>query len=306
MPNKNRLATHSDFRPYVDSEGETYMVRPEVLTLEDIYSIVPQLKGHDKLVNAVARFLMIDRVNDVHARWSGTPGIEFSHALVEKEFNIDLRTDGEEILGEFRDRPFVTVSNHALGAMDGIILLHLVGKYRPDYKLMVNMFLNNLSAMRPNFIAVDPSQSDDPKKKKATLDGIRTVINRIREGHPVGFFPAGAVSKIDRTLHISDRRWQPSVIRLIKKAGVPVVPIYFHGHNSTIFNILGLISWKIRTLRLPAEVFDKQDKIQHVSVGDPIPVEKIKACPDEEALSALLRDATYSLRSRPLPPSSKR
>jgi len=295
------LAEHSDFHPYKDAEGMEYQVRPEVITMEDVLKMVPQLRGHERLVNAVARFLMIDRVNEVHARWSSTPGIEFSHCLVEKEFNIDVRTDGEQVLSRFPDRPFITVSNHAYGAMDGILLLHLVGKYREDYKLMVNMFLNNLSAMRPGFIAVDPSQSDDPEKKKATMEGIRTVIQRIKQGHPVGFFPAGAVSKVNRNLRIRDRRWQPSVIRLISKLGVPVIPIYFHGHNSTLFNILGMISWKIRTLRLPAEVFDKQGKTIHISIGDPVMPDAIKACPDEESLSDMLRSATYSLSSRPLP-----
>lgn len=297
-----KLPLHSDFKLFTDPEGEEYKVRPDVITLEDVYSMIPQLKGHPGIVDAVAKFLMIDRVNKVHSRWASTPGIPFSHALVEKEFKVDLRTDGEEVFNEFRERPFITVSNHAFGAMDGIILLHLVGKYREDYKLMVNMFLNNLSAMRPNFIAVDPSQSDDPLKKQATLEGIRTVIKRVKGGHPVGFFPAGAVSKINRELHIRDREWQPSVIRLIAKLGVPVIPIYFHGHNSTFFNILGLISWKIRTLRLPAEVFKKQGKTVHVSVGPVISPETIRGCADEEALSAMLREATYSLSSRPMPP----
>lgn len=113
------------------------------------------------------------------------------------------------------------------------MLIDIIGRHRPDFKVMVNMFLNYITAMRPSFIAVDPSGSDDPEKKAATMQGIRQAIAHVRAGHPMGFFPAGAVSKIDRTLHISDREWQPSIIRLVKQLKVPVIPVYFHNHNST-------------------------------------------------------------------------
>ena len=152
--------------------------------------------------------------------------------------------------------------------------------------------------MRPSFIAVDPQQTDDPEKKKVTMQGIRTAIAHVRGGHPIGFFPAGAVSKVQRNLRIADRPWQPSIIRLIKQLNVPVIPVYFHDHNSTFFNILGMIDWRIRTLRLPRELFNKTGREMHVSFGDVIMPEEQAAFTDLDAFGRFLRERTYSLKER--------
>lgn len=280
---------------YTDEYGKSYDIRPEVLTYEDVCRMAPFFRGKPWLVKAIFRFLKIDRVNAVHSRWASTPGVPFSHALVEKEFKVRVRVDHEEILSRFPTGAFVTVSNHPLGAFDGIVLLHEVGTFRPDYQVMVNLFLNNLSAMRPSFIAVDPSGSADPEKKRVTLQGIREAIAHVKADHPLGFFPAGAVSKVKRDLHIRDRQWQPSIIRLISQLKVPVIPVYFHGHNSTFFNILGIIDWRLRTLRLPAEVFRMRGREVHLSIGEPITVEEQRDCGTVEELGRLLRARTYEL-----------
>lgn len=282
---------------YTDEYGKSYDIRPEVLTYEDVCRMAPFFRGKPGLVKAIFRFLKIDQVNAVHGRWAATPGVPFSHALVEKEFKVRVRVDHEDILSRFPTGPFITVSNHPLGAFDGIVLLHEVGTFRPDYQVMVNLFLNNLSAMRPSFIAVDPSGSPDPEKKRVTLQGIREAIAHVKAGHPLGFFPAGAVSKVKRDLHIRDRQWQPSIIRLISQLKVPVIPIYFHGHNSTFFNILGIIDWRLRTLRLPAEVFRMRGREVHLSIGEPITAEEQRDCGTVEELGRLLRARTYELES---------
>lgn len=274
---------------------EKYGIRPDILNYDDIRKMIPALDGHRKLVERVMHFLWLDRCNEVHRTYCYETGIEFSKLLVEKAFRFKLRVDNEEVLDRFSGQPFITVSNHPFGSYDGIVLLALVGSHRPDYKVMVNLFLNNITAMRPSFIAVDPIKTDDPEKKKITMQGIREAMRRIKEGHPVGFFPAGAVSKVDRSLHISDRQWQPTIIRLIQQMKVPVIPIYFHGHNSTFFNILGMIDWRLRSLRLPRELFKKIGKEVHVSIGDPITPEQQAACPSLEELGKYLRQETYKL-----------
>lgn len=273
----------------------TTQVRPEVLTYTDVCNMAPFFCGKKKLVDSIFRFLKLDKVNEVHARWHSTPGIPFAHALVENEFKVRVRVDNEQILSRFHTGAFITVSNHPLGAFDGIVLLHEVGTFRDDYQVMVNLFLNHLSAMTPSFIPVDPSGSNDPEKKKITLQGIREALQHVKAGHPLGFFPAGAVSKVQHDLHIRDRQWQPSIIKLIKQLKVPVIPIYFHGHNSLWFNILGLIDWRLRTLRLPAEVFRMRGHMIHLSVGEPIMPDEQQACKSIDELGELLRSRTYEL-----------
>ncbi len=282
--------------PANTSDTTTTAVRPDVLTYDDVRKMVPALDGHEKLVNRVLHFLSIDRVNFIHGKYSDTPGIRFAQRLADEEFKWRVTIDNAEVLERFKEGPFITVSNHPFGSYDGILLLDIVGSVRPDFKVMVNLILNQLQAMRPNFIAVDPLKSDDPEKKKITMQGIRTALKHVKEGHPIGFFPAGAVSKLNRKLSLTDRQWQPTIIRLIRQLQVPVIPIYFHGSNSAIFNILGLIDWRLRTLRLPKEIMISYDKKIRVSIGEPISVERQNEFKDLDALGEFLRAETYALK----------
>ena len=279
-------------------QTDNSQIKPDVLNFDDIAAMVPALAGHRKLVEWAMHAVSMDKVNDLHRHNCSTPGVPFTAGLL-NELDITLKIDGEEILDRFPEGAFVTVSNHPFGALDGISLIKIVGERRPDFKVMVNMVLNHISAMRPNFIAVDALASDDPKKKAVSMRGIREALMHVRRGHPLGFFPAGAVSKINNRGRLEDREWQPVIIRLIQQLGVPVIPIFFHGSNSWWFNLLGRISWKLRTVRLPAEVFLKRHKTIHVSIGEPISPEEIKRFGDDtEALGRFLKSKTYELKCR--------
>lgn len=269
-----------------------------VLDTEDVIELVPRLKGHEKLVTRLLHFLSVDKVNAVHSKYFDTPGPAFVASLL-KEFDITLRIDGTEVLDNLPEGAFITVSNHPFGALDGITLIHLIASRRPEYKVMVNMILGRITAMNPNFIKVDALASDDPAKKAVSMLGIKQCINQIKSGQPLGFFPAGAVSKVNWRGRLVDRKWQDSVIRLIDKLKVPVIPIYFHGSNSWWFNFLGVVCWQARTLRLPAEVWRKCHTTMHISVGDPISVEEQRAHASSiDELGEYLKAKTYELRSR--------
>ena len=284
----------------IEKDKKISKVRPDVINFEDICGMVPSLASHPRLVKWAMHAIGIDEVNRIHGTYCHQTGIPFSHLLVEEEFKFRLRIDNEEVLSRFPEGAFVTVSNHPFGGMDGILLLHIVGSHRSDYKVMVNFFLNNIRAMRSSFVAVDPIKDDaSAEKKKITLQGIREAMAHMKAGHPMGFFPAGAVSKLDSSLHVRDREWQPSVLRLIKQMKVPVVPIYFHGHNSVWFNILGLIDWRLRSLRLPQELFKMRGREIHVSVGEPVMPDEQAKYADVESYGRMLRQATYSLEKMP-------
>ncbi len=279
---------------------ENYDIRPDVLNYDDIRALVPALDGHPRLVNWLLHVLSVDKVNAVHAKCCDTPGPEFVRRLLLEEFRIKLRVDGRDVLDNLPKGAFITVSNHPFGALDGIALIYLITRHRPEYKVMVNMVLNKISAMRPNFIAVDAMASDDPAKRAVSVAGIRTVLRQLKDGQPVGFFPAGAMSKTTLCHGLQDRQWQPTVLQIIQRAKVPVIPIYFHGSNSWWFNLLGHICWPARSLRLPAEVFRKAGTEMHISAGRPIGVEEQAAHgTTAEELGAYIREKTYALRSNP-------
>lgn len=273
-------------------------VKPNLLTYDDIRKMVPFLDGKPRLVRRIAGWLGLDESNRIHRDYCYETGVPFTKLLVDEEFRIKKRIDNEEVLSRFPEGPFVIISNHALGALDGILLIDIVGRHRPDYKMMVNMFLNYITAMHPVFIAVDPLGSDDPAKKAQTMHGIREAISHVRNGHPIGFFPAGAVSKLDMSLHVKDRPWQESIIRLIKQMKVPVIPAYFHETNSWFFNLLGVIDWRLRTLRLPKELFRKRGKEIHVSFGEPIMPDEQSKYTDLKEFGQMLRKRTYELKEK--------
>lgn len=271
-------------------------IKRTVLDYDDIRKMVPFFDGKKRLVNFLLKFLSVDKVNRIHDHNCDTPGVPFTAGLL-KDLNIKLRIDNEERLDNLPEGSFITVSNHPLGALDGIALIKIVGERRPKFKVMVNMVLNYISAMRPNFIAVDALASSDPKKKAVSMQGIKAAMMQVRSGEPMGFFPAGAVSKLNRSLHIEDREWQPTIIRLIKQMKVPVVPIYFHTRNSWWFTFLGMVSWQLRTLRLPAEVFRKKNATMHISIGETISVEEIEKFDDLKLLGEYLKQKTFAMRN---------
>lgn len=271
-------------------------IKRTVLDYDDIRKMVPFFDGKKRLVNFLLKLLSVDKVNWIHDHNCDTPGVPFTAGLL-NDLNIKLRIDNEERLDNLPEGSFITVSNHPLGALDGIALIKIVGERRPKFKVMVNMVLNYISAMRPNFIAVDALASSDLKKKAVSMQGIKAAMMQVRSGEPMGFFPAGAVSKLNRSLHIEDREWQPTIIRLIKQMKVPVVPIYFHTRNSWWFTFLGMVSWQLRTLRLPAEVFRKKNATMHISIGETISVEEIEKFDDLKLLGEYLKQKTFAMRN---------
>lgn len=290
---RGRILGHA---PEVDSDNDAE--KRAVLDYYDLCKMVPFFNGRPRLVHRLMRWLKLDDVNYMHHRNLDTPGAACVRGLLD-DFRINRRIDGADVLDRLPEGAFITISNHPFGALDGIMLIDLIASRREDYKVMVNLILNHIRGMRPNFIAVDPLSSDNPEKRAITMKGIKDAMMHVRRGHPLGFFPAGAMSKINSRLRIADREWQPSIIRLIKQMNVPIVPIFFHGRNSTIFNLLGVISWQLRTLRLPAEVFSHHDTTYHISVGDIITPEEQNTIPDIEEFGKMLRERTYGLRTRP-------
>ncbi len=292
---KKKFCLPDDGRPRPDVHPE---IKRTVLDRDDIMNMLPKLKGHPRLVDGLIHFLELDKVNRLHAHNADTPGPAFVRGALE-DLQIKLRVDNERVLDNLPDGTFITVSNHHFGALDGIMLIDIIGSRRPDFKVMVNMTLNYINAMRENFIAVDPMASDDPKKRAVSMQGIKEVIRRVREGHPVGFFPAGAVGKVNWRLRVRDREWQPNVLRLIEQLKVPVIPIFFHGTQSWLFNFLGVVCWQARTLMMPHEVFNKIGREMRITVGDPIPVDEQRLHQGSlDEFGKYLYDATYALRDK--------
>ena len=111
----------------------------------------------------------------------------------------------------------------------------------------------------------------------------------------MGLFPSGAVSDLSlKDRCIRDREWQEPVIRLIKKLNVPVVPVHFLDRNSNFYYSLGLLDWRVRLLRLLAEVFNKRGKVTRIALGEIIFPEQLQEFDDIGILRDFLRNKVYN------------
>ncbi len=198
------------------------------------------------------------------------------------------------------DGPFITVSNHPYGGLDGLVLMDLIGHYRRTFKVVVTEVLALIEALRPNLIVVNPKNALQNAVTPANIQGVRQVLQELHEGNPVGTFPAGAVSNLEFKAGskpaIRDREWQTGIIKIIMKAKVPVVPVRFFDRNTMFFYLLGLIDWKIRLTRLPKEAINKGHRRVRVGIGQPIPPEEIAKRKDVDECRTFLRDSVYKMK----------
>ena len=268
-----------------------------LLPVSQLERMTPLFKG--KAGNAFASLLRklfsVSRLSDLYDECCHLQGPEFAAAVI-KRLGIKLEIGDAFRLNELPEGPFITVSNHPYGGMDGIILLDLIGHQREGFKVMVNEFLDLIEPFRQSWITVNPKNNDSNGVTQKNIQGVKEVFQTLRNGKPVGFFPSGAVSDFSiKELRIRDRQWQEPLIRLIRKARVPIVPIRFLDRNSAFFYFLGLINWKIRTLRLPKEVINKEGSTIRVAVGETISVTRQDQHKDFKGFRDLLRNSVYEM-----------
>lgn len=272
-------------------------MKDQLICYEDIRKIHPIFRGKYgyNFFKLLIKISGLDHVNEIYDRSKHLTGPAFCKDVLDKlEIKRVLRN--VEILEQYNDRPFITVSNHAYGHIDGIAAIEAVGTRIKDYKMMVNFVLGLIDTMAENFIVVNPFKTD--KKRDVTLSGIKECIAQIHQGHPLGFFPAGAISDFiwqGFKITIADRKWQPSVVKLIKKAKVPVIPMHFSGGNSLRFYALRIFGWQIRTLGLCHELNNKKGKELVITFGEPIMPEEMAKYQNIDELGEFLRARTYAL-----------
>ena len=283
----------------------------ELIPISELEKAAPIFRG--RVGNAFARWLL--RVFDITAvqhLYDGAIRDNSPDTAAALVAGLDLKytVAHEEYLEQLPEGPFITISNHPIGSLDGVILADYMGHKFPEYKLLVNQFLMRIEALRPSFIPVVPTLEERTGPKAESVSGIRIAREHLLAGHPLGLFPSGAVSDLlpgkqpvvtmpDGTSYtepkVRDREWQMPIIKFIKKAAVPVLPIRFFDGNTKFFYLLGTLhGWKIRTLRLPHEVMTKRGKTIRMGLGPVIMPEQIAACKTLAELRTLLRGSVYS------------
>ena len=247
------------------------------------------------IVSAVMRLAKINKVNDLYDKIKDLEGQEFFDKLLE-ELNVKYLAFQEDLAKIPKTGPFILVSNHPLGALDGVIMCKILTEIRPDFKVMGNFLLTKIKPMEPYVISVNPFE----KRKEAysSMSGMREALKHLSDGGCLGIFPAGEVSnKNNEYNEILDKEWQEPALKLIKKAQVPVVPMYFHAKNSKLFYNVSKIHPDLQTLLLPSEMVNKREKPIKIRIGRPVTTKILNEYETPKELGEFLRKKVYMMKS---------
>lgn len=290
----------------------------ELISIHELEKASPLFRGRAGKAFALGLLRMLG-VSEIERRIDGFErfrGPDFAQAI-NAEAGMNYTVNGlprEEALEHFRGLlpkgPFITICNHTQGALDGISLIDFFGHLRQDYKYMVNELLWRFEPLRENLITVTPNGNSLGTPTARSLSGVRAAKELLSSGGCLGLFPSGAVSDLKlfqsrpeipghpgmKEPRIRDREWQMSIIKFIRNAGVPVLPLRLLDGNSRFYYSLGLIDWRLRLLRLPSEMLNKSGKTLRILAGNLISPAELASFNSMDDLRAFLRASVYSLK----------
>jgi len=252
--------------------------------------------GGDLLVRFLMQLTKLNKVNALYEAHSDVEALAFiDHAL--ETLKVTYAVNAADLARIPKTGAFITLSNHPLGGIDGLILMSILLRTRPDFKVMGNFLLNKISPFQPLVIPVNPFEQF--KDAASSLAGLKASLAHLSTGSALGIFPAGEVSTFQNDAKVViDKPWSPTIAKLVAKSQVPVIPIYFEGENSLFFHLLGQIHPILRTARLPTELFNKKGKSIQVRIGTAIQPKQLNEFSKSTELTAFLRAKTYSLGTK--------
>ena len=236
--------------------------------------------------------LRISTINKIYDKNKHLKDVEFLNGILD-ELKIKFEIPEEDLKRLPKDGAYITISNHPLGGIDGVLLLKLMLEREPNFKIIANFLLHRIEPLKKYIMPVNPFENH--KGAKSSVIGIKETLRHLSDGKPLGMFPAGEVSTYKDGRLVVDKEWEEGAIKVIRKAQVPVVPIYFHAKNSRFFYFLSQINPTLRTAKLPSEVFSQKNRVIKVRIGKPISVAEQNEHQSIEEYSEFLRKKTYML-----------
>ncbi|UOE38830.1 lysophospholipid acyltransferase family protein [Chryseobacterium oryzae] len=247
------------------------------------------------VASAVMRITKINEVNRLYDKLKDKEGKDFFDSFV-RERNLSYIAFEEDLAKIPKTGPFILVSNHPLGAIDGILMCKILSEIRPDFKVMGNFLLEKIKPMEPYVIPVNPFEGR--KEIRNSASGMRETLKHLENGGCVGIFPAGEVSNKNNPYgEILDKNWEKPALKLIRMAKVPVVPMYFHAKNSSLFYQIAKIHPNLQTLMLPSEMMNDREKPIRIRIGRPISVKVMDEMESIEELGEFLKTKVYMMKS---------
>lgn len=210
-----------------------------------------------------------------------------------KLLELKLCFDQKKLNAWPRTGPLAVCCNHPYGVLDGIAACAIVGKARPDFKVLTNAVIARAEPLRPYLLPIDFTETE--YALRTNLASRAAAIEHLKLGGCILIFPSGGVSTTPRwwMRKAVDTEWKTFTAKLVTSAKAPVAPLYFAGQNSRLFQIVSHISLTLRLALLFHEVHNKLGIAVHAAPGDVLPFEQLATIRDRKALMQFLRDKTY-------------
>jgi len=215
--------------------------------------------------------------------------------IMREKLDLSINIDQNKLDKIPRKGSLIFIANHPFGVIDGIVFGEIINSVRPKFKFLVNEALCKEEKLNEYFLPID--FRDTKEAIRTNIESRRVALEYLKDGHSIAIFPGGGVSTSPSIWEkATDLEWKRFVAKLIKKANASVIPIFFHGSNSFIFQLLSIMSMDLRVALLLNEVRNKIGATINVSVGDLMTYESIMEVENQTNLLAYLRDTVYSLK----------
>lgn len=241
------------------------------------------------IINYLKRVLHEDVINQAIWRNRNKWGLDFVEAII-KEFGANIQIKNLENVP--KEGRYLVASNHPLGGLDGIALMHVVGRVREDIVFPVNDLLLNLPNLKQLFIPIN--------KHGSNTENIRIINETYESDQAMLYFPAGLVSRKQKGI-IKDVPWSKSFLTKSKRYKRDIIPTHIDGRNSNFFyNLANLrkrsgLKANIEMLYLVDEMYKQYNKDVNIVFGKPIPIPYFDKRHRDIDWAALLRDYVYFL-----------
>lgn len=216
-----------------------------------------------------------------------------------KKLRLDLAYDEAKLLAAPKTGPLVVIANHPFGVLDGVVICALMLKLRPDFRILSNSALYRVPEIYQWLLPVDFAET---REALATNLKTRSEARKyLEKGGALVIFPAGGVATTPGAFarKAVDSEWKPLTAKLIFQGKAPVLPVYFHGQNSRLFQFASQISLTLRLALIFREVHRRIGTRLPISIGDVIPFERIAAIGDKHEVMTFLRRAVHELERSP-------
>ncbi len=226
-------------------------------------------------------------------------GRDFWQVIVDR-YGLTLDVIGGSLDNIPKSGPLILIANHPYGILDGLMMGHILSKLRGDFRILANSVFRR--ARELDRVILPVSWDDTREAVEMNLRTRAAALSFLGSGGAMGVFPGGTVSTAARPFgQPLDPVWRNFTAKMVAKSDATVVPIFFEGHNSRLFQVASHLHYTLRLALLIKEFRARIDEPVRIVVGDPIPRDALDARKrDPKAMMDFLRKSTYELSPVPL------